>query len=236
MLRESRLQEAFGCNGKGSMKFKAVFFDLVGTTVIEKPGTIIGCFEDAFRTNNVKIDNEFLQSHRGRGKKEIIKSLLSSRGIPEETTLRVYDDFRSNVESRIGDFSSAHGTKELFSLVKSLNMKLGIGTGLPRSIFELISLQLGWDESKFDYIGIAEEIGSGRPDPAMINNMMKKLDIIESKELLKVGDTAADIQEGKNAGVRTAVVLSGTQDSGMLRNEKPDYVLESLTDIKKIIM
>jgi phosphonatase-like hydrolase len=218
------------------MKFKAVLFDLIGTTVIEKPGTIIGCFKDAFRKNNIEIDNEFLQSHRGRGKKEIIESLLKTRGIPEKTTIKVYDDFKLNVESRISDFSPAPGTDEIFSYVKSLNIKLGIGTGLPRSIFELISMRLGWNESLFDYIGIAEEVGTGRPDPAMIYQMMKKLNIMNGSEFLKVGDTAADIQEGKNAGVKTAVILSGTQDSGILRNENPDYVLESLADIKKIII
>lgn len=217
------------------MKFKAVLFDLVGTTVIEKPGTIIGCFDDAFKANNVEIDMDFLLSHRGRGKKEIIESLLETRGIPKETTLKVYDDFRRNVVSRVSDFSSAPGTDEIFYYVKSLNIKLGIGTGLPRSIFELISLQLGWNDGMFEYVGIAEEVGAGRPDPAMIIQMMKKLDINSGSEFLKVGDTAADIQEGKNAGVRTAVILSGTQDSDMLRNEKPDYVLESLSDIKKII-
>lgn len=218
------------------MKFKAILFDLVGTTVIEKPGTIIGCFEDAFRKNNVEIDDDFLKSHRGRGKKEIIESLLRSRGITEETTLRVYDDFKINVESRISDFSPAHGTEELFSLVKSLNIKLGIGTGLPRSIFRLISAQLGWRDVMFDYTGIAEEVGTGRPDPAMINDMMKKLDITDGGEFLKIGDTAADIQEGKNAGVKTAVILSGTQDSGMLKNEKPDFILDSLADIKMILI
>ena len=137
--------------------------------------------------------------------------------------------------SRVSDFSSAPGTDEIFYYVKSLNIELGIGTGLPRSIFELISLQLGWNDGMFEYVGIAEEVGAGRPDPAMIIQMMKKLDINSGSEFLKVGDTAADIQEGKNAGVRTAVILSGTQDSDMLRNEKPDYVLESLSDIKKII-
>lgn len=217
------------------MKFKAVLFDLVGTTVMEKPGTIIGCFEDAFRKNNIETNIDFLRSHRGRGKKEIIESLLKTRGIPEETTLKIYDDFKRNVESRINDFSSASGSDEIFSYVKSLNITLGMGTGLPRSIFELISRQLGWNRAMFDYIGIAEEIGTGRPDPEMIIQMMEKLNIVDGNEFLKIGDTAADIQEGKNAGVKTAVILSGTQASGMLRSENPDYILDSLSDIKEII-
>ena len=217
------------------MKFRAVLFDLIGTTVTEKPGTIISCFQDAFKKNNIETDIVFLNAHRGRGKKEIIESLLKTRGIPEETTIKIYDNFISNVESSINNFSATAGADEIFSYVKSLGTKLGLGTGLPRSIFELISRQLGWNRAMFDYIGIAEEIGTGRPDPEMIIQMMEKLNIVDGNEFLKIGDTAADIQEGKNAGVKTAVILSGTQASGMLRNENPDYILDSLSDIKEII-
>ena len=69
------------------MKFKAVLFDLVGTTVIEKPGTIIGCFDDAFKANNVEIDMDFLLSHRGRGE-EIIESLLKHAEFLRKQLLR----------------------------------------------------------------------------------------------------------------------------------------------------
>ena len=87
----------------------------------------------------------------------------------------------------------------------------------------------------FDYIGIAEEIGTGRPEPEMIFDMMRSLGTADAGAFLKVGDTQADIREGKNAGVRTAVILSGTQDGVMLRSEKPDYILESLEEIKAIL-
>lgn len=218
------------------MKFKAVLLDLVGTTVKEEPNTIIGAFERAFKDNNVDVDDAFLRAHRGRGKKEIVESLAATRGIPENITLKIYDDFRQNIENGISGFSPAEGASEVFSYIKNLHIKLGLGTGLPRGIFDLMLKQLRWDSAVFDYVGIAEEVGTGRPDPGMIIQMMERLNINNPDEFLKVGDTVADIREGKNAGVKTAVILAGTQDNNLLKNEKPDYVLVSLKDIKTILI
>lgn len=217
------------------MKFKAVLFDLVGTTVVERPNTIIGAFERAFAKNNIRVDKDFHIAHRGRGKKEIIESLLVTHGIPESTTVKVYDDFKYEIESAITDFSAAESAEEMFAYIMQKGIKLGIGTGLPRRIFDLMLRQLNWNNAMFDYVGIAEDIGSGRPDPGMILDMMKTIGSVDAASLLKVGDTAADIREGKNAGAKTAVILSGTQNSEMLRSEKPDYVIESLTDLKKVL-
>ena len=113
------------------MKFNAILFDLVGTTVLEKPNTIIGAFERAFAKNNVHVDKDFHTAHRGRGKKEIIESLYKSHGIPAETTINVYDDFKSEIECAVTDFSAAAGAEEVFSFIRSKGIMLGIGTGLP---------------------------------------------------------------------------------------------------------
>ncbi|MGZ8518400.1 MAG: HAD family hydrolase [Chitinophagaceae bacterium] len=42
----------------------------------------------------------------------------------------------------------------------------------------------------------------------MILDMLKKFSL-QKEQFLKVGDTVADILEGKNAGVKTAAILSG---------------------------
>ncbi len=73
----------------------------------------------------------------------------------------------------------------------------GVGTGLDRDVFEKIYQRLGWHKYQFDYIGIGSETGRSRPHPDMILDMLKKLPDIDRSGLLKVGDTTADIQEGK---------------------------------------
>lgn len=53
--------------------------------------------------------------------------------------------------------------------------------------------------------------------------------------MLKVGDTFVDIQEGKNAGVFTAGVLSGTQSREILEEIKPDYIFADINEISAIV-
>jgi phosphoglycolate phosphatase-like HAD superfamily hydrolase len=52
-----------------------------------------------------------------------------------------------------------------------------------------------------------------------------------SGRVLKVGDTRLDIEEGRNAGVATAAVLTGTQTRAYLEEARPDYVLSSVADL-----
>jgi len=113
-------------------------------------------------------------------------------------------------------------------------IKVGIGSGLSRVAFDQVFHHLQWDLIAFDYIGIAEEVGRGRPHPDMVLDMMKKLNV-SADEMLKVGDTVADIQEGRNAKVKTVAILSGTQSESQLRNEKPDYIIYRLAELKDIV-
>ena len=91
------------------------------------------------------------------------------------------------------------------------------------------------DKKLFDYIGISSEIGKSRPHPDMIFDLMHKLTIVNPAEVLKVGDTVADIQEGKNAKITTAAILAGTQTKGELVKEKPDFIINNLSEIQNII-
>jgi phosphoglycolate phosphatase-like HAD superfamily hydrolase len=68
----------------------------------------------------------------------------------------------------------------------------------------------------------------------MINAAMEKCNVKIKNKVLKVGDTVVDIFEGKNAGVLTAAVLTGTQKKSDLEKFEPDYIIDSIKDIKTL--
>lgn len=164
----------------------------------------------------------------------MIKIILEETNHSVILTESILLSFKEHLQKNLNNFSENSGFRELLKYLKENNIKVGIGTGFPREIFDGIFSYLKWEALELDYIGIAEEIGRGRPHPDMIFDMMDKFKI-NKNELLKVGDTAADIQEGKNARVATAVILSGTQNEGDLRKENPDFVIRSLNELKEII-
>lgn len=165
----------------------------------------------------------------------MIKEVLDHYNSPITLKETIYASFKKNFSDNLSDFSENEGAHELFRFLENKNIKTGLGTGLSRDLFEDLLHHLGWNDQQFDYIGIADETGASRPQPDMIFDMMAKLKIINKKEVLKVGDTIADIQEGKNAGVFTAVIISGTQDENDLVKQNPDFVIYSLSQLQKII-
>jgi len=53
-----------------------------------------------------------------------------------------------------------------------------------------------------------------------------------TKVFQKIGDTKVDVQEGKNAKVLTAMVLTGTQNQENLGDVQADYIFESVNDLR----
>ena len=61
--------------------------------------------------------------------------------------------------------------------------------------------------------------GLGRPYPYMIYANMAQFQIPSVADVVKVGDTVADIQEGKNAGILSLGVLEGSSVLGLTQEE-----------------
>lgn len=213
-------------------KIKAVLFDMIGTTVkTSSPDFIIDCLKKAFAAYHIQADEEVLRNSRGKNKMTMIKDVLDYNRLPEKMADPVFHSFNHMVNNSLTSFTEMNALPEVFSFLRQKHIRIGIGTGLSKDLFDAVFNYLGWNKYYFDYIGIAELLGKSRPDPAMIFDMMQQLKITNPEEVVKIGDTIADIREGKNAGVKTAVILSGTQEESFLRKENPDFVVSYLEEL-----
>ena len=59
----------------------------------------------------------------------------------------------------------------------------------------------------------------GRPYPYMIFRNMEALGLMDVRRVIKVGDTVSDIREGKNAGVLSAGIVTGSSEMGFSLEE-----------------
>ncbi len=218
------------------MKYKAVLFDLIGTTVKEEvPDTIGSCFEQAFAEHGLILDKPLLNLHRGLSKPDMIRAAFQAQGMSINLLEPVYASFRKNFQERISSFSEFSGAQETFAWLKSYGIQVGIGTALDTDLLEMIMQQLDWKREAFDFIGVTAPGERPRPYPDMIWRMVKQFNLSSAATVLKVGDTIADIQEGKNAGAVTAAFVSGTQPIELLLAENPDFVVRALPEIKRIV-
>ena len=74
-----------------------------------------------------------------------------------------------------------------------------------------------------------------KPKTGMIEKAAERFNI-DLKESWMIGDTTMDIQTGVNAGMRTALVLTGEAGKDKKYDVKPDLVCENLLDaVEKIL-
>lgn len=216
-------------------KIKVVFFDFIGTTVMEtKPDVITRCFRTALLNNGIPVSDNFIQSNRGRNKRDVIRDAIDPE-LNEDRVTKILGDFEIEVNQNLHHFQSVPDVELIFESLRKKEIFLALATGLSRDIFDRLVNSLGWSFSWFAYQATYEEIGKGRPHPAMIMDLMTALNINDPQEILKVGDTVADIEEGKNGGTQTAAILAGTQPDDVLFQANPDFLCRNLREILALI-
>jgi phosphonatase-like hydrolase len=219
------------------MKFELIFFDLIGTTIKDsdaQESLVIDAFYKAFALNGFQMSYKKVNEQRGKRKREAIRNL-----IPEDLSIqiedKIYNDFMRLLNSSKKNFTAMPGALDLFRFLRNNEIKIAIGSGLPIDFIHELIKELKWESVKFDYVGSSEDLGAGRPNPIMILDAMQKLNIKNLRNVLKVGDTIVDIQEGKNAGVVTAAVLTGTQAKSELEKQKPDHIITDISQLRKLL-
>ncbi len=228
-----------------SQPIQLAMFDMAGTTVNDEvdgyPLMVISMMR-AFAKHGIALSSDVINKHRGKQKSEAIQTLLKevaelSPANAEHVGDGIYRDFLHELESNLSSISEIDGATELFRHLKSKDIHVGVGSGFPMQIVQLIVSQLGWlDEGLLDYVGSAEQVGVGRPNPKMIHDAMHQLGVTEGRKVVKIGDTVVDIQEGKNAGAWTVAVLTGSQMKTQLRAAGPDYILSSIRELKPLFL
>ena len=70
----------------------------------------------------------------------------------------------------------------------------------------------------------------------MIFTAMMRLGVIDVRTVIKVGDTPADLQEGRNAGCGAVVgVLSGASDATTLGKHYHTHLVPSVREIPSLM-
>ena len=219
---------------------KLVVFDMAGTTVDDSAAgasLVIAGFVEAFGKQGIALAPTRVNQYRGMRKDLAILELLNSVGYsPEadrtEVAGQIYSHFIAYVRDRITRMREFPGTSDVFRFLHRRGIKVGVGTGFPGDLAKMIVDHLGWHTAGvIDWAMSAEEVGAGRPDPAMLHRMMELAGVADPGRVVKVGDTVMDVAEGKNAGVVTVGVLTGTQTRQDLLAAGPDYLLESVREL-----
>ena len=125
------------------------------------------------------------------------------------------------------------GVEETLSALKNKDIKVSLLTTKVQDQADRIIDHFNIREY-FDLVMGRREGIAHKPSPEPLLKICDDLSI-DVKSTLMVGDTELDIQCGKNAGSYTCGVLYGYRTKELLGIENPDFIVDSIEDVLKVI-
>ena len=235
-------------------KIKMVMFDLSGTTVHDDTG-VRDCLYQAAQEHGLPTTPDEILLHMGTNKVHLYQYLIAKakganipfrdfeKGQSPDTLELASKVFRRYEDLMIQHYRSAirevAGAAETVRWCHAHGIKVATDTGFHRRITEAIMEGLGWLRDGLVDLSVDVEHAPnqrGRPAPFMIFHAMGQLDIQSVDEVLKIGDTPADILEGTNAGCRGVVgVLSGPRPVTAWGCYRHTHVIPSVRELPHLI-
>ena len=125
------------------------------------------------------------------------------------------------------------GVNQTIEILKEKGFKLGIVT---TKLLDTVQkgLRLTKLDPYFDTIVALDHVSKTKPDPESIFKALDQLDSSKEQAIM-VGDNYHDILAGKNAGTKTAGVAWSAKGRDYLAQFKPDYMLDEMPDLLKIV-
>jgi phosphonatase-like hydrolase len=221
---------------------KLIVFDMAGT-IINENNVVYKTLRKAINWQGFNFSlEEVLLYGAGKEKHQAIKDILTSKN-PNYTlngvSLTIFNDFSELLKLNYENLAveAFPKTEEVFEKFKEKGVKIVLNTGYNREIALLLLNKLNWEEGKqYDALITSSDVEKGRPAADMIFKAMEIFDITNVKDVVKVGDSIIDIEEGKTANCGITVgVTTGAHTEEQLKSANPTYIINSLIELTQIL-
>ena len=138
--------------------------------------------------------------------------------LPQETDVKVlYDNFEPLLLESLAAYTQPlPDVVETVKILRDRGLKIGSTTGYTDQMMAVVTAGAKQNGYAPDFWITPQSTGEkGRPYPYMIFRNMEALSLKTPWSVVKVGDTAADIREGVNAGVWSVGVIVGSSQMGL---------------------
>ena len=215
------------------MKITTVILDWAGTTVDFGCFAPVEAFKVAFEAAGLFPTMEETRAPMGMQKRAHIGAMLSGKRLSEafweahgrvwtrEDVDLIYNTFESALFSVLKNHCDVlPGVLKTMSVLRALDIKVGSTTGYTAQMMGIVAAQARINGYTPDALVCPDETaGVGRPYPYMLHRNLEKLHEPDVRRVVKLGDTAADISEGKNAGSISIGSLRGSSMMGLNEEE-----------------
>ena len=212
-----------------------VVFDMAGTTVDEN-NVVYKTLHAAIVEAGVAVTLDDVLLHgAGKEKLQAIKDVLVAAQAVHVDAKAIYEQFVVLLASAYShlDVTPCSNAETVFALLKKQEIKVVLNTGYNRATATDLLRKLNWTIGEdIDLLVTASDVSNNRPAPDMIDYAIRHFNIENPASVVKVGDSAIDIEEGKNAGCgKTFGVTTGAQTKEQIAVANPTAVLDDLLEL-----
>lgn len=205
-------------------KIEAVIFDWAGTTVDFGSFAPVQAFIRAFEEFGITPTVDEVREPMGMLKWNHIHTMMQMPRIKKEWAIghgrdwteadvdAVYQKSESGILEILKDFAAPKPyVLEAVKALRDSDIKIGSTTGYTDEMMSIVvpaAKEQGYSPDAWFSPDSVEK--KGRPYPYMIFKNLQTLGVSSVNAAVKVGDTVADIKEGKNAGMISVGVIEGS--------------------------
>lgn len=223
-------------------KIEAVIFDWAGTTVDYGCFAPVQAFIEAFKEFGIEPTVAEVREPMGMLKWDHIHSMMQMPRITEEWKCvhgrmwdtkdvdAIYERSEKAIFKILHNFSTPKPfVLEAIEQLRAKGIKIGSTTGYTDEMMSYVvpaAKEQGYDPDAWFSPNSVNNMG--RPYPYMVYKNMEALKVSSVDAVVKVGDTVADIKEGKSAGIISIGIVEGSSIMGLSEEE-----YEQLSDVEK---
>lgn len=214
-------------------KITGIIFDWAGTTVDFGCMAPVQAFIDTFSRWQIDVSLDETRLPMGMAKRDHIETMLNmprisagfqqahQRSFNQDDIDAMYVQFEAQLLASLGDYASpkAH-VLDVVAMLTARGLRIGSTTGYNAKMMAIVVAEAARQGYAPEHWCCADHVnGHGRPFPYMLFQNMQRLGLAEVASVIKVGDTASDIAEGKAAGVWTVGIIDGSSEMGLSEQE-----------------
>lgn len=213
----------------------------IGLVVFDWAGTLVdfGCrapmiaFLEAFESCGLRIDEATARRPMGAHKRDHVRAIVEEPlvaerarqlgGTPPHDALareafgdRVYAAFEHRLLELLPRYATPiPGTVETLRWLRGRDIAVGSTTGYTRPMMARLLPHAVAAGLTIDALVCSDEVPTGRPAPWACFRLAERFGVFPLSRAIKVGDTPADMAEGRNAGMRCVGVDESGNEVGL---------------------
>ncbi len=192
----------------------AIAFDMDGT-LVDSVDLHAEAWHEALKHFGHDIPTEKIRSQIGKGGDKLLPAFLPKEEV--ETKSEEIEKYRGKLFEkdylhRVKPFPKV---RELFERIKADGKQIALASSSDKKQLKKLK-EIADITDLVDCETSADDVERSKPDPDIFHVVLQRLEPIQAKDLIMVGDTPYDASGAARAGVRTVGVLcGGFEESGL---------------------